>query len=124
MVFPDTSPRGLSFDEVNKNDDWKIGYGAGHYCDATQEPWKDHFNMYTYVTKELPDIVNSYFPVDPSSKSVMGHSMGGLGALTVALRNSNDYASVSAFAPIGNPVSSGFCSTAMTNYFKDQGEAK
>ena len=59
--------------------------------------------MYTYVTKELPDLVNAYFPVDANTKSVMGHSMGGLGALTVGLRNSGDYASVLAFAPIGNP---------------------
>ena len=72
--------------------------------------------MYTYVTKELPDLVNAYFPVDANTKSVMGHSMGGLGALTVGLRNSGDYASVSAFAPIGNPETSGFCTEAMETY--------
>jgi S-formylglutathione hydrolase len=116
VVFPDTSPRKLGFAEVNDNENWKVGYGAGHYCDATQEPWSNNFNMYTYVTSELPNIVNSYFPVDPATKSIMGHSMGGLGALTVGLRNTSDYASVSAFAPIGNPETSGFCTDAMSQY--------
>jgi len=123
MVFPDTSPRGLDFPEVNDNSDWKIGYGAGNYCDATQAPWKDNFNMYTYVTEELPEIVNQFFPVDADTKSIMGHSMGGAGALSIALRNSGSFRSVSAFSPIANPVESGFCKKAFTKYFGNDKEA-
>lgn len=91
MVFPDTSPRNLFGYEnfaglKTANPDWSIGYGAGHYCDATQEPWSINFNMYTYVTEELPRFVEKYFHISTERKSVMGHSMGGNGALTVAAR--------------------------------------
>lgn len=117
IVMPDTSPRGLDFPEVNDNKDWKLGYGAGHYCNATAEPWCKNFNMYTYVTKELPNLVNQFFPVDPNAKSVMGHSMGGNGALVVALRNAKEYKSVSAFSPIASPSTSGFSADALDKYF-------
>lgn len=116
MVFPDTSPRGLDFDEVNDNKDWKVGYGAGQYCNATAAPWSKNFNMFTYVTEELPALVAKFFPVDPNARSVMGHSMGGNGALCVGMRSAG-WASVSAFAPISNPVESGCTSEAMGLYF-------
>lgn len=104
--MPDTSARGIEWPQDDTKFDlpdsvagWCAGLGAGHYCNATGEDWKKHFNMYTYVTKELPDIVNRYFPVDPAAKSVSGNSMGGNGALVVGLRNSKEWQSVSAFAP-------------------------
>jgi len=124
VVMPDTSPRGLDFPEVNEGKyeaepyaAWTVGYGAGHYCDATGAPWSKNFNMYSYVTKELPALVNDYFPVDPNVKSIFGHSMGGNGALVCALRNSTEYKSVSAFAPISNPAESGFANEALRLYF-------
>lgn len=116
MIFPDTSPRGLDFEEVNENKEWKIGYGAGHYCNATAAPWNKNFNMFTYVTEELPALVARFFPVDPNARSVTGHSMGGNGALCVGMQTAG-WASVSAFAPISNPVESGFASEAMGKYF-------
>jgi S-formylglutathione hydrolase len=100
IVFPDTSPRNCGAEEG----DWTVGYGAGHYCNATQEPWKKHFNMYDYITKELPNTVETFFPVNPQSKSITGFSMGGGGALMIATRNPTQFRSVSAFAPIGNPT--------------------
>jgi len=104
MVFPDTSPRNIheAIPEA-ADDDYTIGYGAGHYCDATQEPWSKHFNMYSYVTKELPGLVERYFFVDPDRKSITGFSMGGNGALICAAKNPGMYKSVSAFAPICSP---------------------
>ena len=116
MVFPDTSPRDCDIKELEGNQDWTIGYGAGHYCNATAEPYSKHFNMFSYVTEELPELVNSYFPVDPSRKSVMGHSMGGNGALMVATRCKENYRSASAFAPIGNTTASTFCSQVVPKY--------
>lgn len=122
--MPDTSPRGLNFPEVEEGKydakpkhAWTVGYGAGHYVDATGEPWSKNFNMYSYVTKELPEVVNAFFPVDPEVKSIFGHSMGGNGALVCALRNSAEYASVSAFAPISNPAESDFANEALRLYF-------
>jgi S-formylglutathione hydrolase len=109
MVFPDTSPRNLDVKEVNDNDDWMIGYGAGHYCNATNEPYSKNFNMFDYVSTELVDLVNEFFPVDPERKSIMGHSMGGNGALMVAANKRQNYRSASAFAPIGNTTASAFC---------------
>lgn len=101
MVMPDTSPRGV--DEACPeagSSDWKIGYGAGHYCNATQEPWSKHFNMFTYVTEELPAIVEKYFHVDSERRSVMGFSMGGNGALICAAKRPELYRSFTALAPI------------------------
>ena len=123
VIVPDTSPRGLEFPEIVNNKDYKLGYGAGHYVNATAEPWSKNFNMYTYVTKELPELVNAYFPVDPAVKSVMGHSMGGNGALMVALRNAKEYQSVSAFSPIADPASSGFAKDSLGLYFGGDMEA-
>ncbi len=102
VVFPDTSPRDVNV--TGACDSWDHGYGAGFYVDATEKKWNNHFNMYSYITKELPQIVNSYFPVDGSRMSITGHSMGGHGALIAHLRNPGMYKSVSAFAPICNPT--------------------
>ena len=124
MVFPDTSPRGLTDCPEAGDSDWTYGYGAGHYCDATAEPWKKHFNMYTYVTKELPELVEKHFPVDPERKSVTGFSMGGNGALIAAIKNPGKYRSVSAFAPFVPTQSQKFAGAALPKYFGDVEEAK
>ena len=100
FVAPDTSPRGEGVPDV---DDYDFGQGAGFYVDARQEPWAKHFRMWTYVTQELPALVAAEFPGDMHRQSIMGHSMGGHGALTVALRHRERFRSVSAFAPIVAP---------------------
>jgi len=102
VVFPDTSARDVKIEGAN--DSWDHGFGAGFYVDATEEKWKGHFNMYSYVTKELPEFVNKFFPVDGKRISITGHSMGGHGALIAHLKNPGMYKSVSAFAPICNPI--------------------
>jgi S-formylglutathione hydrolase len=102
FVAPDTSPRGA---DVPDDPDglWDFGQGAGFYVDATEAPWSTHFNMRTYVVDELPGIIAENFPADPSRQGITGHSMGGHGALTLALGNPGRYRSVSAFAPIVAP---------------------
>jgi len=124
MVFPDTSPRNIDSEFVGK-EELIDGYGAGcgHYVNATKEPWSKHFNMYTYVTEELPRVVEAYFHVDPTRKSIIGHSMGGNGALMVAARNPTAYRSLSAFCPVSDPNSK-ISSGAYSRYFNDIGEAK
>ena len=97
LVAPDTSPRGLGL--PGEDDDWDFGSGAGFYLDATVEPWSGHYRMDTYVTRELPEVVAEHFPAS-DARSIFGHSMGGHGALTLALKNPDLYASVSAFAPV------------------------
>jgi S-formylglutathione hydrolase len=101
LIVPDTSPRNTGIE--GENDDWDFGSGASFYVDATEAPWSAHYRMYTYVTRELPSLVNRDLPVDPARKSISGHSMGGHGALVIALRNPGDYRSVSAFSPIAAP---------------------
>lgn len=101
IVAPDTSPRGLNLPE--ENDDWDFGSGAGFYVNATQEPWSKHYNMYDYIVEELPDIINRNFNTLPGRTSIFGHSMGGHGALVIALRNPGKYRCVSAYAPICAP---------------------
>lgn len=101
LVAPDTSPRNTGIpDEAS---DWEVGTGAGFYVDAIQAPWSGFFNMYSYVTSELPRIIAAQFPADPDRQSIFGHSMGGHGALTIALKQAPRYRSVSAFAPIVAP---------------------
>ena len=118
MVFPDTSPRGVDEDCPEAGSaDWTVGYGAGHNCDATQEPWKKHFNMYTYITKELPELVEKYFPCDPARKSITGNSMGGNGALICAIKNPGMYKSVTAFCPYVPCQSVKFAHNALPKYF-------
>ena len=103
LAFPDTSPRG---EKVPDDDAFDMGQGAGFYVDAQALPWARHYRMESYLIHELPDALTSAAPLDPDRQSIMGHSMGGHGALTLALRHPGRYASVSAFAPIGNPSAS------------------
>ena len=103
LVFPDTSPRGAG---VADDPAFDLGQGAGFYVNATQDPWAAHFRMWDYVTEELPELVFGAFPLDRDRQAITGHSMGGHGALTIALRHPGRFASVSAFAPICNPTAS------------------
>jgi S-formylglutathione hydrolase len=100
FVAPDTSPRGQ---DVPNDEDYDFGQGAGFYVDATQEPWAANFQMWSYVTDELPTLVAAEFPADMDRQGITGHSMGGHGALTVALNHPGRFRSVSAFAPIVAP---------------------
>jgi S-formylglutathione hydrolase len=106
LVFPDTSPRGDGV--ADDADRYDLGQGAGFYVNATQTPWVEHYQMYDYVTKELPDLLEVSLPILPGVKSISGHSMGGHGALICALKNPASYRSVSAFSPICNPVNCGW----------------
>jgi S-formylglutathione hydrolase len=106
IVFPDTSPRG---DEVaDEPERYDLGQGAGFYVNSTQDPWRPHYRMFDYVTAELPALLEANLPLIPGLKSVSGHSMGGHGALICALKLPGEYRSVSAFAPITNPVNCGW----------------
>jgi S-formylglutathione hydrolase len=114
LVAPDTSPRGLGL--PGEEDGWDFGTGAGFYLDAEAEPWKRNYRLYSYVTKELPALIEANFPVEAGRCGVFGHSMGGHGALVIALRNPQAYRSVSAFAPICNPVAVPWGEKAFGNY--------
>ncbi|XP_069687639.1 S-formylglutathione hydrolase [Periplaneta americana] len=102
VIGPDTSPRGCNI--PGEDESYDFGTGAGFYLDATQEPWNKNYRMFSYVTKELPEVVNSNFPVLPDCQSIMGHSMGGHGALICALKNPGKYRTVSVFAAVCNPT--------------------
>ncbi|MGE0719758.1 MAG: S-formylglutathione hydrolase, partial [Alphaproteobacteria bacterium] len=114
LVAPDTSPR----DRRYPGDDaaWDFGQGAGFYIDATAEPWRDGWRMWSYVTRELPALIDREFPVDPARWGVFGHSMGGHGALVSALRNPDRFRSVSAFAPIAAPMRCPWGEKAFSGY--------
>lgn len=112
IVAPDTSPRG---DAVADADGYDLGKGAGFYVNATQSPWSEHYRMYDYVLQELPQLIESTFPVS-SLRSIAGHSMGGHGALVLALRNPERFQSVSAFSPISNPVDCPWGKKALSAY--------
>ncbi|MET0282483.1 MAG: S-formylglutathione hydrolase [Steroidobacteraceae bacterium] len=101
LVAPDTSPRSAPL--PGDKDSWDFGIGAGFYVDATVAPWAQHYRMYTYVTEELPALINADFPADSTRQGIFGHSMGGHGALVIGLRNPDRYRSISAFAPIAAP---------------------
>ncbi|MDZ5648675.1 S-formylglutathione hydrolase [Nitrospirillum sp. BR 11828] len=116
IVCPDTSPRG---EGVADDTAWDMGQGAGFYVDATQAPWVPHFRMWSYVTKELPEVVAANFPVDMDRQGITGHSMGGHGALTVALRHPGRFKSVSAFAPIVAPTQVPWGQKALPGYLGD-----
>ena len=103
LVFPDTSPRG---EGVADDDGYDLGQGAGFYVNATQDPWKPHFQMWDYVAEELPALVTSEFAIDAERQAITGHSMGGHGALTLAMGRKGQYRSVSAFSPICHPTAS------------------
>jgi S-formylglutathione hydrolase len=102
LVTPDTSPRGTGVAEADV--DWDFGHGAGFYLDATREPYAGHWRMESWVTRELPQVLARHFAVDVARSGIFGHSMGGHGALTLALRHPGQYRSVSAFAPICAPT--------------------
>jgi S-formylglutathione hydrolase len=112
IVAPDTSPRG---EGVADDEGYDLGQGAGFYVNATQAPWNRHYQMYDYVVNELPELIESMFPVS-DKRAIAGHSMGGHGALTIALRNPERYQSVSAFSPINNPVNCPWGQKAFTAY--------
>ncbi len=114
LVAPDTSPRGL--DLPGEADDWDFGTGAGFYVDATVEPWSKHYRMYSYVVEELPALIGQHFPANTKRQGIMGHSMGGHGALVCALRNRDRYLSVSAFSPIAAPMRSPWGKKAFSGY--------
>jgi S-formylglutathione hydrolase len=114
LVAPDTSPRGP---EVPDAEGWGFGQGAGFYVDATEEPWAANYRMWSYVTDELPALVAAEFPVDGARQGITGHSMGGHGALTVALRHPGRFRSVSAFAPIVAPRQVPWGEKAFDGYF-------
>ena len=117
IVAPDTSPRGEGVpDDVNQSYDF--GLGAGFYVNATQAPWNTHYQMYDYILKELPEIIETHFPVN-AHRCISGHSMGGHGALVQALRNPETYTSVTAFSPICNPAKSPWGIKAFSNYLGD-----
>ncbi|AEX23623.1 S-formylglutathione hydrolase [Vibrio sp. EJY3] len=112
IVAPDTSPRG---EGVADDENYDLGQGAGFYLNATQAPWSQHYFMYDYITKELPAIIENNFPVS-DVKSISGHSMGGHGALTIGLKNADQYRSISAFSPISNPIQCPWGQKAFTAY--------
>ena len=102
LVAPDTSPRQTGI--AGEDETWDLGSGASFYVDATQDPWQKHYQMYSYITRELPELITVNFSVKPDRQSIFGHSMGGHGALICALKNPQQYRSVSAFAPIAAPI--------------------
>jgi S-formylglutathione hydrolase len=116
FVAPDTSPRG---DGVADDPAWDMGQGAGFYVDATQAPWSPHFRMRSYIEDELPALIAAGFPVDMAAQGITGHSMGGHGALTIALRNPDRFRSVSAFAPIVAPSQVPWGEKALGGYLGD-----
>ena len=120
LVTPDTSPRG---EQVAQGDHWDIGQGAGFYINATQAPWAEHFQMESYVVEELYDLVIQQFAVQAERIGIFGHSMGGHGALTLALKHPEKFKSVSAFAPICAPSQCLWGEKAFSNYLgSDQAE--
>ena len=121
IVCPDTSPRG---EEVPDDEErsYDFGLGAGFYINATEEPWATHYQMYDYVVEELPALINAEFPVDGSKVAISGHSMGGHGALTVALKNPERYCSVSAFSPICSPINCPWGQKALSKYIGDESQ--
>ncbi|MBL4906866.1 MAG: S-formylglutathione hydrolase [Sneathiella sp.] len=114
LVMPDTSPRGADIE--GEDEDWDFGTGAGFYLDATEAPWSANYRMYSYITTELRELINASFSVNPNACGIFGHSMGGHGALTIALKQPEIYKSVSAFAPICAPMQCPWGQKAFGNY--------
>ncbi len=114
IVCPDTSPRGN--DVADELTNWKMGKGAGMYLDATEAPWAEHYQMYSYITEELPALIAEQFRVDMDRQGIFGHSMGGHGAMIIALKNQERYKSCSAFAPIVNPLTADWTQDAFEKY--------
>ena len=120
IVCPDTSPRGTDF--PGEHESYDFGSGAGFYVNATQAPWDKNYQMYNYVVKELPELIESHFPVT-DKRSISGHSMGGHGALICALKNPGFYQSISAFAPINNPAKCPWGEKAFSGYLGSNKES-
>lgn len=114
IVCPDTSPRGNDVPDEITN--WQMGKGAGFYLDATEEPWAENFQMYSYVTEELPNFLGQHFRMDMSRQGIFGHSMGGHGAMTIALKHPDRFRSCSAFAPIVEPSTADWSAPAFEKY--------
>lgn len=121
LIAPDTSPRGANL--PGESDAWDFGVGAGFYLDATQAPWKQHYRMYSYIVDELYTLALRAFPIEAGRIGIFGHSMGGHGALVLALRNPERFRSVSAFAPIAAPSDCPWGQKAFTHYLGDDREA-
>ncbi len=121
IICPDTSPRGL--DLPGEHEDYDFGSGAGFYVNATTEGYKDHYQMYDYVNEEIYELLQSEFKVPADKISIMGHSMGGHGALIIGLKNPEKYGSVSAFAPIVNPTQCAWGQKAFKGYLGNDKEA-
>jgi S-formylglutathione hydrolase len=122
VVAPDTSPRGEGVPD-DPEAAYDFGLGAGFYVNATRAPWSEHYRMYDYVTRELPELVEADFPVDATRVGISGHSMGGHGALTIALKNPGRFKSVSAFSPICSPMNCPWGEKALGNYLGEDREA-
>ncbi|KKI99446.1 S-formylglutathione hydrolase [Prochlorothrix hollandica] len=121
LVAPDTSPRNTGIPQ--EAEEWDLGSGASFYVNATQEPWAAHYQMYSYITEELPALMEEHFPVRADRQGIFGHSMGGHGALICALRNRDRFRSVSAFAPIAAPSQSPWGQKAFSHYLGTDAEA-
>jgi len=123
VVYPDTSPRGLKI--AGEDDSWDFGSGAGFYVDATKAPYDKGYKMYSYITEELPEaLFQEFSQLDSTRMSISGHSMGGHGALTLFLKNPGKYKSVSAFAPIANPINCPWGQKAFNGYFGEDTQAQ
>jgi S-formylglutathione hydrolase len=121
LISPDTSPREPRI--AGDADNWDFGQGAGFYVDATEAPWSQHYRMHGYVVRELPALVAAHLPAKPGAAGIFGHSMGGHGALTLALRHPAQFRSLSAFAPIAAPMQCPWGRKAFANYLGSDPEA-
>jgi S-formylglutathione hydrolase len=122
IVAPDTSPRGEGVPD-DPDGAWDFGLGAGFYVNATREPWRKHYRMYDYIVDELPALINAQFPVDAGRVGISGHSMGGHGALTIALKNPGRFRSATAFSPICSPANCPWGEKALGNYLGPERDA-
>lgn len=123
FIAPDTSPRGAGV--AGEDDSWDFGTGAGFYLDALLSPWSTNYRMYSYIWKELNEFLSDQFPcLDPTRRSIMGHSMGGYGALTIGLTKPNLYKSVSAFAPICHPTAAAWGIKAFTGFLGEENKSE
>lgn len=120
LIVPDTSPRGLNI--PGENDSYDLGTGAGFYLDATAKPWAAHYQMYRYITKEWFELIMQHFAIDRHRIGISGHSMGGHGALTIALKNPTQFCVVSAFAPICAPMRAPWGEKAFSAYLGEDRE--
>jgi S-formylglutathione hydrolase len=115
IVAPDTSPRGQGVPS-DPQGSYDLGLGAGFYVDASEAPWAEHYRMYSYIARELPEVIAAHFPADMARQAIAGHSMGGHGALILALKNPGRFRAVSAFAPIAAPMSAPWGRKAFSGY--------